>query len=84
MPTISKQFNNRVHTSTKSTPIQATLKKNEGYVHQNLLDKQQNKKTKFQVNDLVRTSDLRSTFSKGDTTNWFIYCMKSQKLLLIQ
>ena len=25
---------------------------------------------KFQVNDLVRTADLKRTFSKGDTTNW--------------
>ena len=27
-------------------------------------------KPKFQVNDLVRTADLKRTFSKGDTTNW--------------
>ena len=25
---------------------------------------------KFQLNDLVRTTDLKRTFSKGDTTNW--------------
>ena len=25
---------------------------------------------KFQLNDLVRTADLKKTFSKGDTTNW--------------
>ena len=25
---------------------------------------------KFQINDLVRTTDLKKTFSKGDTTNW--------------
>ena len=27
-------------------------------------------KLKFQVNDLVRTADLKKTFSKLDTTNW--------------
>ena len=27
-------------------------------------------KPKFQVNDLVRTADLKKTFSKGVTTNW--------------
>ena len=27
-------------------------------------------KQKFQENDLVRTTDLKKTFSKGDTTNW--------------
>ena len=52
------------------TPIQASLKKNEGYVHKNLLDKRKKVKPKFQINDLVRTADLKKTFSKGDTTNW--------------
>ena len=27
-------------------------------------------KPKFQVNDLVRTADLKKTFSKSDMTNW--------------
>ena len=52
------------------TPIQASLKKNEGFVYKNLLDKRKKIKPKFQVNDLVRTADLKRTFSKGDTTNW--------------
>ena len=52
------------------TPIQVSLKKNEGYVYNNLLDKRKKIKPKFQVNDLVRTADLKKTFSKGDTTNW--------------
>ena len=52
------------------TPIQASLKKNEGYVYKNLLDKRKRVKPKFQVNDLVRRADLKRTFSKGDTTNW--------------
>ena len=30
LPTITKQYNNRIHWSTKLTPIQASLKKNEG------------------------------------------------------
>ena len=30
LSTITKQYNNRVHSSTKLTPIQASLKKNEG------------------------------------------------------
>ena len=52
------------------TPIQASLKKNEGYVYKNLLDKRKKIKPKFQINGLVRTADLKKTFSKGDTTNW--------------
>ena len=70
LPIITKQYNDRIHSSTKLTPIQASLKKNEGYVYKNLLDKRKKVKPKFQINDLVRTADLKKTFSKGDTTNW--------------
>ena len=70
LPTITKQYYNRILSSTKLTPIQASLKKNEGYVYKNLLDKRKKVKPKFQINDLVRTADLKKTFSKGDTTNW--------------
>ena len=52
------------------TPIQASLKKNEGFVYNNLLDKGKKIKPKFQVNDLVRTINLKKTFSNSDTTNW--------------
>ena len=67
---ITKQYNNRIHSSTKLTPTQGSLKKNEGYVYKNLLDKRKKVKPKFQINDLVRVADLKKTFSKGDTTNW--------------
>ena len=70
LPTITKQYNNRIHSSTKLTPNQASLKKNEGYVYKNSLDKRKKVKPKFQINDLVRTADLKKTFSKGDTINW--------------
>ena len=50
--------------------MEASLKKNEGYVYKSLLDKRDRIKAKFQVNDLVRTAGLRKKFSKGDTTNW--------------
>ena len=52
------------------TPIQASLKKNEGYVYKNLLDKRNKIKPKYETGDLVRTADLKKTLSKGDTTNW--------------
>ena len=52
------------------TPTQASLKKNEGYVYNNLINKRRKITSKFQVNDLVRTADSKKTFSKGDTTNW--------------
>ena len=70
MQTITKQYNNKTHSSSKLTPTQASLKKNEGYVYKNLLGKRKKVKPKFQINDLVRTADLKKTFSKSDTTNW--------------
>ena len=70
LQTITKQYNNRIHSSTKLTPTQGSLKKNEGYVYKNLLDKRKKVNPKFQINDLVRVADLKKTFSKGDTTNW--------------
>ena len=62
LATITKQYNKRIHSSTKLTPIQASLKKNEGYVYKNLLDKRKKIKPKFQINDLIRTADLKRTF----------------------
>ena len=38
LPTITKQYKNGVHTSTELTPIQASLKNNEAFVYNNLLD----------------------------------------------
>ena len=70
LPTITNQYNNRIHSSTKLSPKDASLKKNEGFVYKNLLYKRKKVKPKFQINDLVRTADLKKTFSKGDTTNW--------------
>ena len=67
--TITKQYNNRMHSSTKLTAIQASLKKTEGYVYKNLLDKRKKLKPKFQINNLLRVADSRKTFSKGDTSN---------------
>ena len=70
LPSITKQYNNRVHTSTKLSPKDASLKKNEGFVYKNLLEKRKKIKPKYQINNLVRLADLKKTFSKGDTTNW--------------
>ena len=81
LPTITKQYNNKVHSSTKLTPIQASLKKNEGYVYKNLLDKRKKKTPKFQINDLVRTADLKRTFSKSDMTNWSYKLFKITEII---
>ena len=64
------------------TPIQASLKKNEGYVYKNILDKQKKVTPKFQLNELVRVLDLKKTFSKGDTTNWSNKLYKITELIV--
>ena len=70
LPVITKQYNNKVHSSTKLTPLQASLKKNEGYVYKKLLDKRKKLEPKYEIGDLVRTADIKKMFSKSDTTNW--------------
>ena len=70
LSTITKQYKNRIHSSTKLSQKDASLKKNEGFVYKYLLDKRKKIKPKFQINDLVRVADLKKTFSKRDTTNW--------------
>ena len=70
LPTTTKQYNNRILSSTKLTPIPASLKKNEGCVNKKLLDNRKKVKPKFQINILARTADLKKTFSKWDTNNW--------------
>ena len=82
LSTITKQYNNRIHSLTKLTPIQASLKKNEGYVYKNLLDKRKKVTPKFQLNELVRVADLKKTFSKGDTTNWSYKFYKITELII--
>ena len=82
LPTVTKQYNNRIHSSAKLTPIQASLKKNEGYVYKILLDKRKKITPKFQINDLVRTADLKKTFSKGDTTKWSLLMIQYQVITL--
>ena len=82
LSTITKQYNNRIVSSTKLTPIQASLKKNEGYVYKNLLDKRNKIKPQYERADLVRTADLKKTFSKGDTTDWFYKLYKITEIII--
>ena len=49
LPTITEQYNNRIHSSTKLSPKDASLKKNEGYVYKNLLDKRNKINPRFQT-----------------------------------
>ena len=57
------------------------MKKNESYVYKNLLDKRKRITPKFHLNNLVRTADLKKTFSKGDRTNWSYKFYKIREMI---
>ena len=80
LPTIKKQYNKKLHSSTKLTPIQASFKKIEGFVYKNFIDKRKKIKPNFRVNDLVVVADLKKTFSKRDTTNWSYNLYKNSEI----
>ena len=50
-------------------------------MYKNLLDKRKKINPKFQINDLVRTADLKKTFSKGDMTNWSYQLYKITEII---
>ena len=68
LPTKRKHYKNRVQTSTKIAPIQASSNKKEGYVYHIILDKRKRIKPICKIQDLVRKADLKKSFSKRDTT----------------
>ena len=70
LSSVVKKFNNTVHNSTKMTPIRASKESIEKLMFDNLQDKRQNQKPNIHLRQLVRTSDNRSVFSKGDSTNY--------------
>ena len=50
-------------------PIDASKKSNEKEVYSNLQDRRDRQQPKFILGQLVRTSDIKRVFSKGDSTN---------------
>ena len=70
LPSVVKQYNNTIHSSTKMTPIQASKKSKEKEVYSNLQDKRRKLNPKNKLGHLVRTADIKRVFSKGDSTNW--------------
>ena len=51
-----------MYSSTKLTPIQASVEKNEGFVYENLLDKRKKTNPEYGIGDLVRAADLKRVF----------------------
>ena len=69
LPTISKQYNDRIHSSTNLPPGQVRFKKNEGFVHHNSWENRKKLKPMLKIHNLFRTKVLKTTFSERDTTN---------------
>ena len=70
LPSVTKQYNNTIQSSTKMTPIQASKNINEKEVYSNLQDKRRKLNPKFKLGQLVKTADIKRVFSKGDSTNY--------------
>ena len=70
LPSVIKQYNNTIQSSTKMTPIQASKNSNEKEVYSKLKDDREIQKPKYKLGQLVRTADNKQVFSKGDSTNW--------------
>ena len=64
LQTVTKKYNNKIHSSIKMTPTQASKKSNEPEVHSNLQDKRKKQKPKYKVGDLVRTADIKKYSQK--------------------
>ena len=70
LSSVVKQYNNTIRNSIQRTPIQASKKLNEKVVYNNLRDDREKQKPNFKLGQLVRTADIKSVFSKEDSTNY--------------
>lgn len=66
-----ENYNNSHHRSIKMTPREASLKKNEKIIYNNVFFKEDtNSKPKFSIGDRVRISKKRNNFTKGYLPNF--------------
>jgi hypothetical protein len=73
LPELLYEYNNKVHSTIKMTPNEASKDKNEDELSTRMTtanDKKQN--PKFKVGDRVRISRIKKHFEKGYTINWSI------------
>ena len=70
LQSVIEKYNNTIHNSNKLTLVQASKKSNERKVYSNLQDRKDRQQPKYKLGHLDRTSDIRSLFNKGDSTNY--------------
>ena len=71
LPKLISGYNNSKHRTIKMTPSEASDKKNEGLIWNNLRSKHKvAARPKYKLGDKVRISKYKYTFEKGYTPNW--------------
>ena len=61
---MTKKYNRTVHSITKITPVQTSLRKNEKYAHHGIPNERKKMKAKFQSIELARTAYKGNLFAK--------------------
>ena len=79
MDTVTKENINTKHSSTKLTPIQAPLQKDEGQVYRKLLDKTKKIEPKYKIGCLVRDAQEKKVLKVIQKTGPRSF-IQSQKL----
>src|SRR6218665_3819336 len=70
---LTDQYNNKVHSSIRMTPVEASVKKNRATVWRNLypdFSTTEDNVPKYSVGDKVRITKRNKTFKKGYTPRW--------------
>ena len=70
LPSVIKKYIKTIHHSAKLTPFQASRKSNEKEVCSDLKDNIELRKPKFNLGQLIRTSDIRKVFGEGNSANY--------------
>ena len=83
LPSVTKQYNNAIHSSTKMTPVQASKKTNEKLVYSNLQDKRRKLDPKDNLSQLVRTADKKEFLVKKTVQTIVIYYIQLLKSYMI-
>ena len=70
LPSVIRKNKFTIHSSIKMSPNQTCLKKNEKEVYSKIQARRARQQPKIKLGDLIRTSDIKRVFSKGDGTNY--------------
>ena len=79
LPSVFKKYNNTTHSSTKLNLVQTFKTSDEKEVYSNLQNKRAKQKPKYKLGQLVRTTDIKKVFGKGDSTDWSYIFIQQQK-----